>query len=130
MDQAKGTVNREAQDLIQHRQAEEIPIKDADTFFARLSELLHALEAYNRPHPLSKELAVATMKRYLSKPEYRIQLSDLIEEEVQRVLQAIEKANLLDCNAPVTQEEANRRMRVVMVCRSMREMGMAASSLG
>ncbi len=37
-----------------------------------------SIEQFSQPHPLSIESAVASLKRYLSEPRYRIQLADLM----------------------------------------------------
>jgi len=74
--------------LIQHRQAETIGIDDADGFFSELSRLIEALEQFSRPHPLSTEVAVASLKSYLAEPKYRIRLADLIGNEVDKIADA------------------------------------------
>jgi len=66
-----------------------VNIDDADQFFDRLQGAVAAIEESRRPHPLSTELAVATLKRYLSDPVHRIRLADLISEAVDRALAAI-----------------------------------------
>ncbi|MDH4188300.1 MAG: SIR2 family protein, partial [Nitrospira sp.] len=77
-----------AQQLIEHRRAEVIPIKDADSFFKSVQQQVQSLEEFSRPHPLSTEAAVASLKRYLTESRYRIQLVDLIGDEIDRVLAA------------------------------------------
>ena len=69
-----------AQRLIAHRGAEVIEIEDADTFFENVKEDVTAIEEFSKPHPLSVDVAVTKLKRYMSEARYRIQLSDLIEE--------------------------------------------------
>ena len=76
-----------AQRLIAHRSAEEIQIEDANTFFEKLMEDVTAIEEFSKPHPLSVDVAVTKLKRYMPEPRYRIQLSDLIEETVQEVVE-------------------------------------------
>ena len=77
----------EARRLIKHRAAQEIPIKDADTFFTKVQEHVQSLLEFSRPHPLSTEAAVASLKRYLAEDRYRIQHYDLIKETVDRILE-------------------------------------------
>lgn len=84
----RGKVSDEAQRLIDQRGAQEVPIKDADTFFQTIQRHVESLEEFSRPHPLSTEAAVASLKRYLSEPRYRIQLADLVDETVDRVVEA------------------------------------------
>lgn len=85
----RGESGEAAKKLIAHRCAQQVPIKDADSFFTSLQQQVQSLEEFSRPHPLSTEAAVASLKRYLTKPEYRIQLADLVSDEVERVIAAI-----------------------------------------
>jgi len=85
----RGEPSSAAQRLINHRSAQVVPIKDADSFFQSVEQYVKSLEEFSRPHPLSTEAAVASLKRYLSEPRYRIQLTDLIADEVDRVITAI-----------------------------------------
>ena len=81
-----GDATDEAQQLIEQRSAQVISIEDADRFFQSVQETVTSIEEYSRPHPLSTEAAVATLKRYLSRPEHRIQLSDHINTSVEQVV--------------------------------------------
>ena len=81
-----GAASDEAQRLITHRSAQVIQIDSADRFFQNIQQTVTSIEEYSRPHPLSIEAAVASLKRYLSHPEYRIQLSDLIDSTVEQVV--------------------------------------------
>ena len=82
----RGAPSEEAQRLINHRRAETVSIESADTFLHALQEYVGAIKEFSKPHPLSGQAAVATMKRYMSEPRYRIQLSDLIDEAVKKVI--------------------------------------------
>ena len=84
----RGEPSESAKQLMTHRGAEVIPIDNADTFFQSLQQQVMSLEEFSRPHPLSTEAAVASLKRYLSEPKFRIQLADLVREEVGRVVTA------------------------------------------
>ncbi|WP_161625055.1 SIR2 family protein [Paramagnetospirillum caucaseum] len=86
---ARGEPSESARKLIDHRSAHVIPIRDADTFLTTLQAQVESLEQFARPHPLSTEAAVASLKRYLSEPKYRIQLFDLIDSEVGRIIDVI-----------------------------------------
>ena len=85
---SRGKPGESAQKLIEHRGAQHIAIKDADSFFATLHQHVQSLEEFSRPHPLSTEAAIASLKRYISEPRYRIQLADLVGDEVMRVGEA------------------------------------------
>ena len=77
----KGEPSAIAKKLIVHRAAVEVPIEDANQFFASLQDKITALEEMGRPHPLSGKLAVASLKRYIAEDKYRIRLDDLIRTE-------------------------------------------------
>ena len=80
----RDTLSNEGQELITHRDAQVIPIKDADTFFTSVQQFVQSLEDISKPPPLSTEAAIASLKRYLSNPQYRIRLSDLIDDTLDR----------------------------------------------
>lgn len=84
-----GGLGEKAQDLINARQAQVIEIKDADQFFEELRERVIALEDASRPHPLSKQAAVAMLKRYLEDDRREIQLHDFVQNEVEKVVEAL-----------------------------------------
>lgn len=84
----RGEPGNAAKRLIEHRQAQKLPIADADSFFTELGRLVEALEQFSRPHPLSTDAAVASLKGYLAEPKHRIRLADLVSGEVDRVLDA------------------------------------------
>ena len=96
---AYGKIKDEAQRLINHRRAQVIDIESADKFFGTVQEKVASIEQFAQPHPLSTESAVASMKRYLPEPRYQIQLSDLINESVERVVEAV-STPLFDVNSP------------------------------
>ena len=86
---ARGEPGDEAQRLIDHRGAQVISIEDADTFFQTVQQQVESLEEFSRPHPLSTEAAVASLKRYIPDPQHRIRLSDLIDNTVEQVVEVI-----------------------------------------
>ncbi|UFS56842.1 SIR2 family protein [Comamonadaceae bacterium M7527] len=85
----RGEPGNAAKQLIEHRQGQKLLIEDADSFFSELGRLVEALEQFSRPHPLSTEAAVASLKGYLADPKHRIRLADLVSGEVDRVLDAM-----------------------------------------
>ena len=86
---ARGDPSISASALINHRGAVHLSIATADEFFDDVAHKVFALEAFNAPHPLSAELAVATIKEFLADPKDRIRLDDLIGRELGRVLDSI-----------------------------------------
>lgn len=81
-----------AKELIDQRRAKEIPIIGADEFFSALQQRVETLQQTHRQNPLSVDLLVSSTKRFLSKPEFRIQLDDLAAQEADRLLAHIESA--------------------------------------
>lgn len=82
----RGEPGKAAKRLIEHRHGQKLPIADADSFFSELGRLVEALEQFSRPHPLSTDAAVASLKGYLAEPKHRIRFSDLVCEEIDRML--------------------------------------------
>ena len=60
-----------AERLIAHRSAELIQIEDADTFFEKLKEDITAIEEFSKPHPVSVDVAVTKLKRYMPECQRR-----------------------------------------------------------
>ncbi len=108
----RGEPSDEARRLIHHRGAQVVPIKDADTFFQSVQRCVESLEGFSRPHPLSIEAAVASLKRYLSEPRYRIQLADLVDEAVDRVVETTSSPAFVAQGGPdPTNASATARVR-------------------
>ncbi len=80
-----GEIGDNARRLIEHRNAQTIAIESASNFFQTLQQSVQSIEEFSRPHPLSTEAAIASLKRYMSESKYRIQFSDLVNEIVDRV---------------------------------------------
>lgn len=107
-----GHASDQAQKLINHRSAQKIMIEDADKFFQDVQETVQSLEEYSKPHPLSTEAAVASLKRYLPEPRYQIRLADLIRNEVDRIVEATStSAFAVDGGPAPTNESATARVR-------------------
>lgn len=99
---SRGEPSSKAAELIARRGATLIEISDADSFFDNVSEQVKALEEFSRPHPLSTEAAVATLKRYLSEPKYRIALDDLVSREAESVVATTTAGPAFDVNSRET----------------------------
>ena len=84
----RGEPTAVAKSLIDHRRAEVLPINDADAFFQTVEETVGSIQEFSKPHPLSTEVAVASLKRYLPNPEHRIRFVDLIDATVEQVINA------------------------------------------
>ena len=108
----RGKPGNKARKLIQHRRAEQIKIDNADSFFEELSQCVQSIERYSKPHPLSVEAAVVSLKRYVSEPKFRIQFSDLIHETVEQVVETISGSGFDLRNGPhPTTETITDRVR-------------------
>lgn len=108
----RGEPGDEAQRLIDHRGAQVISIKDADTFFQTVQQQVESIEEFSRPHPLSTEAAVASLKRYIPDPQHRIRLSDLIDNTVEQVVKVISGEAFSVEGAPEpTSESVTARVR-------------------
>lgn len=83
---ARGGLGSGATELVEHRKAKVIAISDADEFFSSIAHRVTTLEKSQRQNPFSIELMVGSTKRFLAKPEHRIQLDDLFSSETSRVL--------------------------------------------
>ena len=107
----RGTLGDEAQRLIDHRGAHVIRIEDADTFFTTIQQHVESIEGFSKPHPLSVEAAVASLKRYISEPRYRIRLSDLVDETVTRIVEAASGDDFSVNGQTQTTESVTARVR-------------------
>lgn len=74
-------LNEPAKRLADLRKAIIVPISDADSFFGVISESVLAIETYRKPHPLSLEISVIKLKKYLVDDSYKIELYDLLNDE-------------------------------------------------
>ena len=107
----RGDPSEEAQRLISHRKAEMVSIESADAFFQTLREYVEAVTEFSRPHPLSTEATVATMKRYMSEPRYRIQFADIVDNAVRKVVEATSGDAFAASGTLVTGEPFTARVR-------------------
>ena len=116
-----------AEGLIAHRRAEEIEIEDADSFFEKVKEDVTAIEEFSKPHPLSVDVAVTKLKRYMAETRYRIQLSDLIDETVQEVVKATSGDAFTPTGPEPTSESITHRVRAYdAACSKLTSMAVVA----
>jgi hypothetical protein len=79
----------EAADLIKFRQAFTLEIESADSLFSTVEQKVESLEMFNRPHPLSTPIAVASLKKFLTEDRFRVDLRELVHNEVEREIKAL-----------------------------------------
>ena len=89
-----GRLGGKAQEIADHRDARVIPIDDADSFFTGLEQRVETLARTHRQNPVSVDLLVNAAKRYLAKPEHRIQLDELFTTETRTIIDKIEAVGL------------------------------------
>ena len=120
-----GQISDEAKQIVSHRRAQVVPINAADDFFQNVRENVASLEEFSRPHPLSREAALITLKRYIPEPRHRIRLSDLINGTVNTMVndssgQSFDVENPPEFNT----ENITARVRAhEAVCSTMMSMG-------
>jgi SIR2-like domain len=81
---SRGDPSEKAVDLIARKGATLVRVADADSLFQLIGEKVMALEEFSRPHPISTQAAVTSLKKYLSDRKYRIALDDLLKAETNR----------------------------------------------
>lgn len=88
-------------DLIAIRKGQLVKIVDADSFFTEYAENVDALIKGNDQHPLTKQVVLQRLKKYLVKEEHKILLHDLFNDIVEDY---IKKIQLVDRSAVPTIE--------------------------
>lgn len=83
------SVSDHAARLIAHRKAVKILISDADEFFGQVASKVRALREAVDQRPLSTQIAVAELKRYLPDERERIRLHDLVMGEIAAMCEQI-----------------------------------------
>jgi hypothetical protein len=83
---ARGEPKPIAQDLVRHRGGQFIKVVDADAFWTSLGLKVAIQNELQQEDPRSVKLLTAATKKYLSKAENRIELDDLIRDELKRAL--------------------------------------------
>jgi hypothetical protein len=86
----RGHLSQTAEDLTNHRAGKTIAIDGADPFFEDLERKVSLQADLQRQNPRSIELLVASTKKYLNRPENRIQLDELIGGEIRHVAKTIQ----------------------------------------
>lgn len=105
----RGALGTGATELAAHRGAKVVPIAGADEFFQALQQRIDTLEKSQRQNPLSIDLLVNSAKRYLAKPEHRIQLDDLLSQETER-LQVLLDGDQFEPHGKLDQDEFRARV--------------------
>lgn len=86
---SRGQPSAEATRIIKFRQASTFEIDSANGFFSLLEKKVESLEMFNKPHPLSTPMALASLKRYLTEERFRIELRELLSDESERQVKSL-----------------------------------------
>ncbi len=106
---SRGELKGKAKDLSDLRGGITIPIDGADSFFGDLVERVQTLDQSRRQNPVGIDMLLSRTKKYLSKPEYRIQYSDLLNAEVSRIVEVLDEDEMVP-SKPWSEEEFSRRV--------------------
>lgn len=104
-------LNTAAQDLIALRGATAIAVKGADAFFVDLDEKVRALAESSRPHPLSIQAAISTVKRYIVDEQQRIRLNDLFSQETEGLYDLLSLEKFPMTNVPTAPDAFVDRLK-------------------
>ena len=104
-----GKVRDDAKEIINHRKAQVVPIDDADSFFTKLEEKVTTLATTHRQNPMSVDLIVESTKKYIAKPEHRVQLDDLVTSETNALVNKIDRTGF-STSENVSPEEFQKRV--------------------
>ena len=105
---ARGELRGRGAELCSARKGVTVPISDADSFFVKLVEQVETLAQSQQQNPLSVNMTVSRAKRYLAKPEYRIQLADLLSEELERIIARHDQEDLAPHGSVAPEDFQNR----------------------
>lgn len=83
---SRGRLSERGQELITQRRATTVTGMDADTFFDGLNLKLETIQQSRLPNPAGIELTLAMAKRFMARPEHRIQLDDLLTSQAHQAI--------------------------------------------
>lgn len=83
----RGSLGPTAELLVGERAGRPVTIEDADQFFKDLMSITESVRDAKTPDLRSTDLAVATLKRYLPRPENRIELDELVSRYVTEAIE-------------------------------------------
>ncbi|WP_394245031.1 hypothetical protein [Halopseudomonas laoshanensis] len=87
-----------------------MPIQGADIFFSALQQRVEILDQSQLQNPRSVSLLISSTKRYLAKPEYRIQLDDLVSQECGHLIAELNEDSF-PLNGPWNQDVYLKRVQ-------------------
>ena len=94
-----------------------------------LQQYVESLEEFARPHPLSTEAAVASLKGYLAESRHRIRLSDLLDDAVEQVVETTSDDAFAGNLSREDDDAVNARMRSFeAACSTLLALGITGGS--
>lgn len=106
----RGEVSDLAEEIIEHRNGFKLEIEGANQFFFDLKENVRALKKAEDGAPLTREVIRERTKQYLPRNERRIDLSELMKEETERVYDKAFDYSALPLNEDVNDENVEQRV--------------------
>ncbi|WP_265112271.1 SIR2 family protein [Halosolutus halophilus] len=99
-----------AEEIIEHRKGFRLEIEGASQFFSDLKENVRALEKAEDGAPLTRDVIRERTKQYLPRNDRRIDLSELMKEETERVYGEVFDYSALPLNEDVNDENVEQRV--------------------
>ncbi|UPJ79481.1 SIR2 family protein [Bradyrhizobium sp. 183] len=107
----RGKPGSGADAIISQRKAVILPITDADDFFVTLGERVKTLAETRKQSPLTIDLLVGSVKRYIARPEFRIRLDEVITQEANKLFDRL-GVKELSPQGSWSVDEFRRRLKV------------------
>lgn len=89
---SRGQLSDAGERIVAHRRGHVLPIRDADDFLGKLRDRVQTVARTHRQDPRTVHVLVQSTKRFTSRPEHAIDLHDLLDSELQRVLRHLESS--------------------------------------
>ncbi|MBX0305365.1 SIR2 family protein [Haloarcula salinisoli] len=105
-----GSLEEQAERLTEHLSAVPVEIDGASKFFSDLKERVQALEGAESGAPLTREVARERVKRYMTRDSRKIDLSDLIRDERERVYSQVVDEERFPLNIDGTEGNIEQRL--------------------
>lgn len=108
----RSQVSELAEEIIEHRKGFRLEIGGANQLFSDLKENVRALEKAEDGAPLTREVIRERTKQYLPRNDRRIDLSELMKEETERVYGEVFDYSALPLSEDVNDENVNQRVEI------------------
>lgn len=112
-------INSDLNDLSNFRKGELVKINDADSFFSEIIEDIKALEGGNDQHPLTGQIVLQRLKKYVVKEESIIALHDLFQNVTDDFIMKTALVSLSGIpnkeNIKITRDEYLKRLDVILI---------------